>query len=207
MHKPSFRKEANQQLKAQCAYKLWDQYYAAMAHNALQSSLEEESFTRFQGQLVTMFEGHTKQSQSSAATSSIDSDVSLVRETEGKLSKNSRQHQNKINQQEAQTKSLQAQNQQLQVLFDPKSLVSVINQAVTTSLKLGLQLTTKGGVDAKGTGFISKPYLGKPRPSQLAPSVDGSLNPELECQYCKDTGHLKDNCIKSLAGQHSKGCF
>ena len=37
--KPSFRKEANQQLKAQYAHKLWDQYYAAMAHSALQSSL------------------------------------------------------------------------------------------------------------------------------------------------------------------------
>ena len=42
--KPSFRKKANQQLKAQYAHKLWDQYYAAMVHSALQSSLEEESF-------------------------------------------------------------------------------------------------------------------------------------------------------------------
>ena len=48
----------------------------------------------------------------------------------------------------------------------------------------------------KGLGFVSKPYLGKPRPSQLAPGTDASLNSELECQYCKDTGHLKDNCIK-----------
>ena len=43
--KLSFRKEDNQQLKAQYAHKLWDQYYAAMAHSALQSSPEEESFT------------------------------------------------------------------------------------------------------------------------------------------------------------------
>ena len=138
----------------------------------------------------------SQSSASSATTSNIDSDVNLVRETEGKLSKNSRQQHNKINQQEAQIKSLQTQTQQLQGLLDPKSLVSVISQAVTTSLKLGSQLTTKGGTDAKGTGFISKPYLGKPRPSQLAPSADGSLNPELECQYCKDMGHLKDNCIE-----------
>ena len=47
--KPSFYKEANQQLKAQSTHKLQDQYYAAMAHSALQSSPEEESFTRFQG--------------------------------------------------------------------------------------------------------------------------------------------------------------
>ena len=53
--KPFFRKEANQQLKAQYVHKLQDQYYAAMAHSALQSSLEEESFTRFWGCLVTMF--------------------------------------------------------------------------------------------------------------------------------------------------------
>ena len=42
--KPSFRKEANQQLKAQYTHKLQDQYYAAMAHSALQSSPEEEFF-------------------------------------------------------------------------------------------------------------------------------------------------------------------
>ena len=76
VHKPSFRKETNQQLKAQYAHKLWDQYYAAMACSALQSSPEEESLTRFQGPLVTMFGEHTRQSQSSAspaATSSIES--------------------------------------------------------------------------------------------------------------------------------------
>ena len=47
VQKPSFRKEANQQLNAQYVQKLQDQYYAAKAHSALQSSLEEEFFTRF----------------------------------------------------------------------------------------------------------------------------------------------------------------
>ena len=42
--KQSFCLEANQQLKAQYAYKLWDLYYATMVHSALQSSLEEETF-------------------------------------------------------------------------------------------------------------------------------------------------------------------
>ena len=62
-----------------------------------------------------MFGGCTRQSQSSASaptTSSIDSNVNLVTETEGKLSKDSRWHQNRINQQEAQIKGLQAQSQQ-----------------------------------------------------------------------------------------------
>ena len=60
--KPSFRKEANQQLKAQYVHKPQDQNYAAMAHSALQSSPEEESFMRFLGCLVMMFGGHARQS-------------------------------------------------------------------------------------------------------------------------------------------------
>ena len=98
--------------------------------------------------------------------------------------------------QEAHIKSLQNQNKQLQGLLDPKLLVNAISQAVTTSLKMGSQLTVKGEVENKGAGFNSRPYLGKPRPSQLALGVDGSLTLELECCYCKDTGHLKDNCMK-----------
>ena len=93
--KSSFRKEANQQLKAQYVHKLWDKYYAAMAHSALQSSPEEESFTKFWGHLVTMFGGCTRQSQSSASSaatsSSIDTNIRLIKEDEGNLSKNSRQ--------------------------------------------------------------------------------------------------------------------
>ena len=146
-----------------------------------------------------MFGGCTKQSwspASSAMATSIESKVHQISEAEGKLSKNSRQHQNKINQWETQIKSLQNQNKQLQGFLDPKLLVNAINQAVTTGLKLGSQLTRKGGIDSRGTGFVSQPYLGEPRPSQLAPSADGSLNAELECCYCKDTGHQKENCIK-----------
>ena len=58
VHKPSFRKQANQQLKAQYAHRLWDQYIAAMPHSALQSSPKEESFIKFHGHLVTVFGGH-----------------------------------------------------------------------------------------------------------------------------------------------------
>ena len=29
-----------------------------------------------------------------------------------------------------------------------------------------------------------------------APGVDSSLDPSLTCQYCKDTGYLKENCVK-----------
>ena len=50
--------------------------------------------------------------------------------------------------------------------------------------------------ESSPSGFVSKPYLGRPHPSQLAPGVGGSLDPSLVCRYCKDTGHLKENCVK-----------
>ena len=196
VHNPSFYKEHNQQIKVQYAHKLWDQYYAAMAHSALQSFPEEESFTKFWGHLVTMFSGHARQSQSSAASASIDTEVNQIRDLEGKLSKNSGQCQNKINWQEVQITSLQNQNKQLQGLLDSKQLVNVISQAVTTGLKLCSQPPNKGGANSNGTGFVSKPYLGKSRPSQLTPGAHGSLDLDFGCQYCKIIGHLKENCIK-----------
>ena len=46
-HKPSFRAEANEQLKNQYAHKLHNQYYAAIAHSVLQTSNPTETFTQF----------------------------------------------------------------------------------------------------------------------------------------------------------------
>ena len=95
VQKPSFKKEVKQQLKAQYAQKLQDQYFAAMACSALQSSPEEESFTRFWGHLIIMFGGHARQSQSSASSattsSGIETNVNLIKEDGGKLSKNCQQ--------------------------------------------------------------------------------------------------------------------
>ena len=53
--KPSFRAEANEQLKHQYDHKLHDQYYAAIVHSALQTSNPMESFTHFQGCLALTF--------------------------------------------------------------------------------------------------------------------------------------------------------
>ena len=102
---------------------------------------------------------------------------------------------NKINKQEAQINSLQNQNDQLRGLLDPTLLVDAISQAVTTSLKVNSKLVNKGCVGNNGTRFINKSYLGKPQPSQLASGAERSLNPDPECLYCKDTCHLKENCI------------
>ena len=47
--KPSFRAEANEQLKNQYAHKLHNQYYAAIARSVLQTSDPSETFTQIWG--------------------------------------------------------------------------------------------------------------------------------------------------------------
>ena len=49
---------------------------------------------------------------------------------------------------------------------------------------------------SKGTqyqGALS--FIGRPRPSQLAHGANRMLLPSVTCNYCKDTGHFKDNCV------------
>ena len=66
-------------------------YYAAMAYGALQSYPQDETFTRVQGHLITMFEGCAKQARFSVASAGISTDISQVKDIGSKLSKNSRQ--------------------------------------------------------------------------------------------------------------------
>ena len=124
----------------------------------------------------------------------VEAFLCIISEEAGecRLSRNSRQRQRKINQQALQISSLEAQNKKLGQLLEPKFLVETITQAVASSLKIGKTASP----DSSPSGFISKPYLGRPCQSQLAAGVDSSLDPSLNCWYCKDTGHLKENCVK-----------
>ena len=80
--------------------------------------------------------------------------------------------------------------------MEPKYLVDTITKAVASNLNINVGNKPQKS-DTDGTnGYIGKPYLGKPRPPKLTLGIDGSLDPEISCQYCKDTSHLKENCVK-----------
>ena len=130
----------------------------------------------------------------SSWTAAIETTASVISEVsrEPKLSKNSQQRQHKIDQQAAKISSLEAQNQKLAQLLEPKFLVETITKAVASNLNISVDKKSS----QNESGYTGKPYLGKPRPSKLAPGIDGSLHPELSCWYCKDTSHLKENCVK-----------
>ena len=140
------------------------------------------------------FGSRSRSGKVSSQTAAIETTASAISEVawEPKLSKNSQQRQHKINQQATKISSLEAQNQKLAQLLEPKFLVETIMKAVASNLNINMHKKSS----QNESGYTSKPYLGKPRPSKLALGINGSLDPELSCQYCKDTGHLKENCVK-----------
>ena len=77
-HKPSFRAEANEQLKNQYAHKLHDQYYTAIAHNVLQTSDPSETFTQFRGHLALTFSSHSRLGKISSQTAAIENTASMT---------------------------------------------------------------------------------------------------------------------------------
>ena len=74
--------------------------------------------------------------------------------------------------------------------LDPKTITDTVINAVQGNYQ-----------SSKPAGFAPKQFkpsqfYGKPGEPQLIPSTDGSLKPEIDCNYCKDLGHLKYNCPK-----------
>ena len=88
-HKPSFRAEANEQLKNQYAHRLHDQYYTAIACSVLQTSDPSETFTRFRGRLALTFGSCSRLGKVSSQTAAIETTASMISEVarEPKLSK------------------------------------------------------------------------------------------------------------------------
>ena len=114
------------------------------------------------------------------------------------LSHNSRQRQNKIDAQAAEiaqmktelNKALQ-ENKQLKSLFSPDKMVEAMTKVVSSMTVQSHPTSTSKGTQYQGASS----FIGRPRPPQLACGADGTLLPSVTCNYCKDTGHFKDNCV------------
>ena len=83
---------------------------------------------------------------------------------------NSQQRQNKIDQQASKISSLEAQNQKLTQLLEPKFLVDTITKAVASNLNINVGNKPQR---SDTSGYTGKPYLGKPSPLKLALGIDG----------------------------------
>ena len=108
-------------------------------------------------------------------------------EEEKAIPRSQHKRDHKINTQSSQIKDLHekldgaiAKNAQIKEWLNPDTLQT----AFTNALQASGQFCSGGK------------YVGKKRESQVAAGIDGTIDLEKHCNYCKDTGHDKANCIR-----------
>ena len=106
---------------------------------------------------------------------------------------------------DAQIKTLLEQNRSLSQKVD--SLATLQNSNITEAVSQAVNYTANrfGGQNkpqsqpsnsTSDKARESKPFLGKELPPKPTKGKDGSLNVTEMCNYCKNPGHLLDNCVK-----------
>ena len=193
--KPEFKSEANQALKHQFTQNLRDLYFRVVARGQCLSSPDSESFTQSWGRLVFMFNSQGKPCvRANITTAAVDSGDQEY------LSCNSRQGQAKIHPQAAEIAKMKSElnkalqeNKKLKSLFSPEKMVQAMTKAVSAMTMQSHPTATS----SKGTQYRgASSFIGRPRPPQLAHGANGTLLPSVTCNYCKDTGNFKDNCVQ-----------
>ena len=119
-------------------------------------------------------------------------------EEEGALTKSQTKKDGKINTQSSQIKDLRnkldqavAKNSQIREFLSPTSL----QKAFTSALQAAQVASGSKGTSGPG----KRPFLGKHRPSQLSAGIDRTTDQEKSCRYCKDMGHMLENCLRLQA--------
>ena len=181
-------------MKHQYAQNLRDPYFGVVARGQCLSSPDSESFTQFRGRLALMFNSQGKQQRARVTVSATAVESGDMEH----LSRNSRQRQSKIDSQAAEiaqmktelNKALQ-ENKQLKNLFSQDKMVKAMTKAVSS-----MTMQSRPSLSSKGTQYQgASSFIGRHRPPQLAHGADRTLLPSITCNYCKDTGHFKDNCV------------
>ena len=174
--KPEFKVDIDNTLKARFADSLRDHYHQAMAREMIRSR-PTLSYVAYKSEVLKTLGPNVK--PRSITTSKLEtSDI----ESPPKKRKRESELDQKINAAIEENRKL---SERLSA-FDPKTITDTVINAVQSS---------------KPAGFAPKQFkplqfYGKPREPQLVPGTDGSLKPDIDCNYCKDLGHLKYNCPK-----------
>ena len=180
MAKPEFKVDIDNTLKAHFADGLRDHYHQAMAREMIRSR-PTLSYVAYKSEVLKTLGPNVK--PRSITTSKLEtSDI----ESPPKKSKCDSELNQKINAAIEENRKL---SERLSA-FDPKTITDTVINAVQGNYP-----------SSKPVGFTAKQFkpsqfYGKPCKPQLVPGTDGLLKPETDCNYCKDLGHLKYNCLK-----------
>ena len=139
-----------------------------------------------------MFNSRGRHAKTNVSSSAVD-----CGDTEEHLSHNSRRWQSKTNAPAVEITAVKTElnkvleeNKKLKSLFSPEKMVEGMSKAVSAMTMQGCLKTSKG-TQYQGASN----YVGRSRQPQLAFGANGTLQPDSTCFYCKDTGHIKNNCV------------
>ena len=171
--------------------------------------MQQCSFTEFRNELARVL--GTRQRVISKASikpvwprsveiESGEEDASIPPSTKSQAKKD-----NKISAWSSQIKDLRskldqavAESSQIRELLSLATLTTAFTNALMTTKTNFTNKSHYGGNQQPGQ---SKPFLGKHHPSKLTAGKDGVTNPDQSCRYCKDMGHLLENCVRLEARQ------
>ena len=185
--KPDFRVNLDNTMKQQYASQLYDCSNASIA-KALLLQMPTVSFTQYRNELARVLGTHQRpvKGVSSKAISATPEET----ESEGKEKsdlKSQRQRDRKISAQSSQIRDLHekldgaiAENTQIREWLNPETLQTAFTNALQAS---GQHFRTQGK------------FFGKRREPKVAAGIDGTTDPDKHCNYCKDMGHIKENCL------------
>ena len=191
--KPNFRHDLDDTLKQRYASHLSDHNNASIAKTLLKQ-MPNITFTQFRNKLARILGTRQHAATKASVKTIMAASTETESEEEGTLTKSQTKKDGKINAQSSQIKDLcskldqaVAENSRIREFLSPTSL----QKAFTSALQAAQVASGSKGTSGPG----KQPFLGKHHPSQLSAGIDGTTDPEKSCRYCKDTGHLLENCL------------
>ena len=193
---PAFQAECNGALIHQFANGLRDDIIHPLAKD-LVNRKPGIPFIKFRSEVANLSGSRLKRTLTKVTTNVVEEDEEIERPN--KKTKQDRQSL------DAQIKTLLEQNRSLSQKVD--SLATLQNSSLTEAVSQAVNYTANhfGGQNKPQSqpssstfdkARESKPFLGKELPPKPTKGKDGSLNVAETCNYCKNLGHLLDNCVK-----------
>ena len=193
---PAFQAECNSALIHQFANGLHDEIIRPLAKD-LVNRKPGIPFIKFRSEVANLSGSRLKRTLTKVTTNVVEEDEEIERPN--KKTKQDRQSL------DTQIKTLLEQNRSLSQKVD--SLATLQNSNLTEAVSQAVNYTANrfGGQNkpqsqpsnsTSDKARESKPFLGKELPPKPTKGKDGSLNVTETCNYCKNPGHLLDNCVK-----------
>ena len=190
---PGFQAECNGVLIHQFTNGLCDDIIHPLAKD-LVNRKPGIPFIKFRSEVMNLSRSRLKRTLTKVTINKVEEDEEIERPN-----KKTKQDWQSL---DAQIKTLVEQNRSLSQKVD--SLATLQNSNLTEAVSQAMNYAANrfGGQSKPQSQPLSdkaresKPFLGKELPPKPTKGKDGSLNVAETCNYCKNPGHLLDNCVK-----------